>query len=100
MGDMGGFIASTFKRGIDYINIPTTLLSMVDASVGGKTGIDLGVLKNQIGTFYDPKMVIVDTLYLDTLNENELISGYAEIFKHSIISSSKIFNKLISFIRL
>ena len=96
VGDMGGFIASTFKRGIDYINIPTTLLSMVDASVGGKTGIDLGVLKNQIGTFYDPKMVIVDTLYLDTLNENELISGYAEIFKHSIISSSKIFNKLIS----
>ena len=96
VGDMGGFIASTFKRGIDYINIPTTLLSMVDASVGGKTGIDLGVLKNQIGTFYDPKMVIVDTLYLDTLNENELISGYAEIFKHSIISSSEIFNKLIS----
>lgn len=94
--DMGGFIASTFKRGVDYINIPTTLLSMVDASVGSKTGIDLGVLKNQIGTFYDPKMVIVDTLYLDTLNENELISGYAEIFKHSIISSSKIFNKLIS----
>ena len=96
VGDMGGFIASTFKRGIDYINIPTTLLSMVDASVGGKTGIDLGVLKNQIGTFYDPKMVIVDPLYLDTLNENELISGYAEIFKHSIISSSEIFNKLIS----
>jgi 3-dehydroquinate synthase len=96
VGDMGGFIASTFKRGIDYINIPTTLLSMVDASVGGKTGIDLGVLKNQIGTFYDPKMVIVDPLYLDTLNDNELISGYAEIFKHSIISSSKIFNKLIS----
>ena len=95
VGDMGGFIASTFKRGIDYINIPTTLLSMVDASVGGKTGIDLGVLKNQIGTFYDPKMVIVDPIYLDTLNENELISGYAEIFKHSIISSSKIFNKLI-----
>jgi 3-dehydroquinate synthase len=96
VGDMGGFIASTFKRGIDYINIPTTLLSMVDASVGGKTGIDLGVLKNQIGTFYDPKMVIVDPLYLNTLNENELISGYAEIFKHSIISSSEIFNKLIS----
>ena len=96
VGDMGGFIASTFKRGIDYINIPTTLLSMVDASVGGKTGIDSGILKNQIGTFYDPKMVIIDPLYLETLNENELISGYAEIFKHSIISSSEIFNKLIS----
>jgi 3-dehydroquinate synthase len=69
---------------------------MVDASIGGKTGIDLGVLKNQIGTFYDPKMVIVDPLYLETLNKNELISGYAEIFKHSIISSSEIFGKLIS----
>jgi len=94
--DMGGFIASTFKRGIDYINIPTTLLSMVDASLGSKTGIDLGVLKNQIGTFYDPKMVIIDTLYLKTLCDKELLSGYAEIFKHSIISNTNTFNLLIS----
>ena len=94
--DMGGFIASTFKRGIDYINIPTTLLSMVDASVGSKTGIDLGVLKNQIGTFCDPKMVIIDTLYLKTLCDKELLSGYAEIFKHSIISNTNTFNLLIS----
>tara|TARA_B100001094_G_scaffold120923_2_gene116650 strand:- start:3971 stop:5023 length:1053 start_codon:yes stop_codon:yes gene_type:complete len=94
--DMGGFIASTFKRGVDYINIPTTLLSMVDASVGSKTGIDLGVLKNQIGTFYDPKMVIIDTLYLETLRDRELLSGYAEIFKHSIISNTNTFNLLIS----
>ena len=94
--DMGGFIASTFKRGVDYINIPTTLLSMVDASVGSKTGIDLGVLKNQIGTFYDPKMVIIDTLYLETLCDKELLSGYAEIFKHSIISNTNTFNLLIS----
>ena len=96
VGDMGGFIASTFKRGIDYINVPTTLLSMVDASIGGKTGIDLGVLKNQIGTFYDPKMVIIDPLYLETLCDSELISGYAEIFKHSIISKKNSFNILIS----
>ena len=96
VGDMGGFVASTFKRGISYINIPTTLLSMVDASIGGKTGIDLGVLKNQVGTFYEPKMVIIDPLYLDTLSESELISGYAEIFKHSIISDLIFFNKLIS----
>ena len=93
---MGGFIASTFKRGIDYINIPTTLLSMVDASIGGKTGVDLGVLKNQIGTFYDPKMVIIDPIYLNTLNKLEIFSGYAEIFKHSLISNLDLFNKLVS----
>ncbi len=96
VGDMGGFVASTFKRGISYINIPTTLLSMVDASIGGKTGIDLGALKNQVGTFYDPKMIIIDPLYLDTLHQSELTSGYAEIFKHSIISDQNFFNKLIS----
>ena len=96
VGDMGGFVASCYKRGIDFVNIPTTLLSMVDASVGGKTGIDLGVLKNQIGTFYDPKIVIIDPLYLETLDESELLSGYAEVFKHSIISSLKTFNNLIS----
>jgi|TARA_B110000444_G_scaffold260695_1_gene308752 3-dehydroquinate synthase len=96
VGDMGGFVASTFKRGVDYVNIPTTLLSMVDASIGGKTGVDLGVLKNQIGTFYDPKMVIIDPLYLETLSDSELASGYAEIFKHSIISKTNNFNSLIS----
>ena len=96
VGDMGGFVASTFKRGISYINIPTTLLSMVDASIGGKTGIDLGFLKNQVGTFYEPKMVIIDPLYLNTLDESEIISGYAEIFKHSIIYDLNFFNKLIS----
>ena len=74
---MGGFIASTYKRGINYINIPTTLLSMVDASVGGKTGIDFGILKNQIGTFYDPQMVIIDPDFLKTLQKNQISSGYA-----------------------
>ena len=64
--DLGGFVASTYKRGIDFINIPTTLLSMVDASVGGKTGVDLGVLKNQIGLFANPEMVLVDPEYLHT----------------------------------
>ena len=85
VSDMGGFIASTYKRGINYINVPTTLLSMVDASVGGKTGIDFGTLKNQIGTFYDPKMVVIDPEFLNTLKKNEISSGYAEIFKHSLI---------------
>ena len=93
--DLGGFVASCFKRGIDFVNIPTTLLAMVDASVGGKTGVDLGVLKNQIGTFYDPKLVIIDPNYLDTLPEKEKLSGYAEVFKHSLISNNHIFNQLI-----
>lgn len=82
--DMGGFIASTYKRGIDFINIPTTLLSMVDASVGGKTGVDLGVLKNQIGLFADPQMVIIDPLYLKTVSEKEITSGMAEIIKYGL----------------
>ena len=66
VGDMGGFVASTFKRGIDFINVHTTLLAMVDASIGGKTGVDLGVLKNLVGTFNNPKMVIIDPLFLNT----------------------------------
>ena len=96
VSDMGGFVASTYKRGINYINVPTTLLSMVDASVGGKTGIDFGTLKNQIGTFYDPKMVVIDPEFLNTLEKNEISSGYAEIFKHSLIYDSTAYNKLIN----
>ena len=83
--DLGGFVASTFKRGIDFINIPTTLLSMVDASVGGKTGVDLGNLKNQIGVINTPKMVLIDTTYLETLSQIEMRSGLAEILKHGLI---------------
>lgn len=93
--DMGGFIASTYKRGIHYVNIPTTLLSMVDASVGGKTGVDFGILKNQIGTFYDPQAVIIDPVFLNTLPENQILSGYSEIFKHSLISKNKLFRELV-----
>jgi 3-dehydroquinate synthase len=82
--DLGGFVASCFKRGIDFVNIPTTLLSMVDASVGGKTGVDLGVLKNQIGVFANPEMVLVDPEYLSTLSAREMTSGMAEIIKYGI----------------
>ena len=82
--DMGGFVASTFKRGIKFINIPTTLLSMVDASVGGKTGIDLGVLKNQIGMFSNPEMVLINRSYLNTLSDREMRSGMAEIIKYGL----------------
>ena len=83
--DIGGFVASTFKRGFDFIHIPTTLLAMVDASVGGKNGVDLGNLKNQIGVINVPKMVLVDTEYLATLPQNEMRSGLAEMLKHGLI---------------
>lgn len=91
--DLGGFIASTFKRGIAYINIPTTLLSMVDASVGGKTGVDLDNLKNQIGVISQPEMVVIDTTYLSTLPAIEMRSGLAEIIKHGLIASRDYWNK-------
>ena len=83
--DLGGFAASTFKRGIPYINIPTTLLSMVDASVGGKTGINFGGLKNEIGVFNNAYCVILDTTFLRTLDKANILSGYAEMLKHGLI---------------
>ena len=83
--DLGGFAASTFKRGIPYINIPTTLLSMVDASVGGKTGINFGGLKNEIGVFNNARCVILDTTFLRTLDDENILSGYAEMLKHGLI---------------
>jgi len=86
IGDMGGFIASTFKRGIDFINIPTTLLAQVDASVGGKTGIDLDHLKNEIGVFSTPAAVFIDPSFLQTLDKRQLLSGFAEIIKHALIA--------------
>lgn len=92
--DLGGFVAATYKRGIDFINIPTTLLSMVDASVGGKTGVDLGVLKNQVGVFANPKMVLVDTNYLETLSEREIRSGTAEIIKYGLTKNIELFNEI------
>ena len=85
ISDLGGFVACTFKRGIDFINIPTTLLSMVDASIGGKNGVDLGNLKNQIGIIREPKAVIIDTQFLTTLPQSEMRSGLAEMLKHGLI---------------
>lgn len=83
--DLGGFVASTYMRGIAYINIPTSLLAMVDASVGGKTGVDLGALKNQVGVINEGEMVGVDTSFLNTLPQNEMVSGFAEMLKHGLI---------------
>lgn len=93
--DLGGFVASTFKRGIDFINIPTTLLAMVDASVGGKNGVDLGNLKNQIGVFNLPVMVLVNTEFLETLPQNEMRSGLAEMLKHGLIFDKNYWEKFL-----
>ena len=98
--DLGGFVASTFKRGIAYINVPTSLLAMVDASVGGKTGVDLGTLKNQIGVISTPDMVLIDTTYLQTLPQNQMRSGLAEMLKHGLITSENYWNKFENFSKL
>ena len=92
--DIGGFVASTYKRGIDFINIPTTLLAMVDASVGGKTGVDLGSLKNQIGIINEPKSVVVISKFLETLPTNQMRSGLAEMLKHGLIYDKTYWDKL------
>ena len=93
-GDVGGFAASLYKRGLKFINIPTTLLSQVDSSVGGKTGVNTKEGKNLIGSFYQPKIVISDTEFLKSLPRREIICGYGEIFKHSLILN-KIFYKYL-----
>ena len=94
--DIGGFVAATFKRGIDFINIPTTLLGMVDASVGGKNGIDLGNLKNQIGTITNPKLLVIDSSYLETLSDKEMKSGLAEMLKHGLIYDRNYWNEFLN----
>ena len=95
--DLGGFAASTFKRGIQYINIPTTLLGMVDASVGGKTGINFNGLKNEIGVFSPAEYVLIDTEFLKSLDSRNLLSGYAEMLKHGIISTTAHWAELLNF---
>jgi len=92
--DLGGFVASTYKRGIHFYNIPTTLLSMVDASVGGKTGIDFGLLKNQIGVFNNPEIVLIMVKWLKTLGENQILSGFSEMLKHGLILDRKHWQEL------
>lgn len=94
--DIGGFAASTFKRGIRYINIPTTLLSMVDASTGGKTGINFSGLKNEIGAFARPLLTLVSPLFLSTLPKKEFYSGYGEMIKHGLLSSMENWAELIT----
>ena len=95
--DLGGFVASTFKRGMDFINIPTTLLAMVDASVGGKTGINFNGLKNEIGVFNDANYVILCTKFLKTLDVENIRSGYSEMLKHGLISNDALWSKIVNF---
>ena len=98
--DLGGFVACTFRRGISYINVPTSLLSMVDASVGGKTGVDLGHLKNQIGVISNPDLVLIDTAFLDTLPQNQMRSGLAEMLKHGLITGNHYWNNFLDLSKL
>jgi 3-dehydroquinate synthase/shikimate kinase/3-dehydroquinate synthase len=90
-GDVTGFLSSIFKRGINFINVPTTLLAQVDSSIGGKTGVNSNFGKNLIGSFYQPKLVVIDTSFISSLTRKEIICGYAEILKHSIIKDKKFF---------
>ncbi len=94
IGDTVGFAASIFKRGINFINLPTTLLAQVDSAIGGKTAVNSVYGKNLIGSFFQPKLVISDTMFLESLPKRQMISGYAEILKHSIIKDKKFFNWL------
>lgn len=98
--DMGGFVASTYKRGIQFINIPTTLLSMCDASIGGKTGIDLMHYKNMVGTFAFPEQIFIYPKFLETLPFKELRSGFAEMLKHGLIADQAHWNQLIKISKL
>ena len=95
--DLGGFAASTFKRGMAFINIPTTLLAMVDASVGGKTGFNFGGLKNEIGVFNNAATVVIDTRFLQTLDRENILSGYAEMLKHGLLADSTMLAQLLTF---
>lgn len=94
ISDLGGFVASTYKRGIDFVNIPTTLLSMVDASVGGKTGINLGHFKNQIGVFNNPEALWLQADFLNSLENRQILSGWAEMLKHALIADKIQWKKL------
>lgn len=95
--DLGGFAASTFKRGISFINIPTTLLSAVDAAVGGKTGINFCGLKNEIGVFNEASAVIISTLFLKTLSGDEIKSGFAEMLKHGLLKGEETYRRLLNY---
>ena len=92
--DLGGFVAATYKRGISFINVPTTLLAIVDAAVGGKNGVNLNCVKNAIGAFYQPLSVFPDVVFLETLPQNEILNGFGEILKYALIKDTPLWNEL------
>lgn len=94
IGDLGGFVASTYMRGIDYVQVPTTVVAQVDSAVGGKTGVDAGGMKNLVGTFYPPRLVVADPIVLSTLDERTFRSGLYEIVKHGILAGAPLFDEL------
>ncbi|MCZ2393311.1 MAG: 3-dehydroquinate synthase [Chitinophagales bacterium] len=94
IGDMGGFVSACYKRGISFIQIPTTVLSQVDSSIGGKLGVDFKYGKNLIGVFKNPDLVLMSTIWLETLEHRQVVNGFAEIFKHALIQSTEHWNKL------
>ncbi|HEX3082328.1 MAG TPA: 3-dehydroquinate synthase [Candidatus Saccharimonadia bacterium] len=96
IGDMAGFAASTYMRGVDYLQVPTTLLSQIDSSIGGKTGIDFGGVKNLVGTFAQPVAVVIDTDTLATLSERQLVAGFGEIIKHGLIRDATYLQQVTS----
>ncbi|MFQ5448058.1 MAG: 3-dehydroquinate synthase, partial [Saprospiraceae bacterium] len=95
-GDMGGFCAATYQRGIDFVQMPTTLLAQADASIGGKLGIDFQLIKNNIGVFRNPKAVFVEPVFLKTLPKRQIRSGFAEVFKHALIADAGLWQQLQS----
>ena len=94
VGDLGGFLASTYMRGIDYVQVPTTVVAQVDSAVGGKTGVDVGPAKNLIGTFYPPRLVLADPIVLSSLSERAFRSGLYEVVKHGVLNGSPLFDEL------
>ncbi len=97
VSDLGGFAAATYKRGMKCINVPTTLLAAVDASVGGKTGINFGGVKNQIGAFSEPAAVVISTIYFNTLPQQQILSGYAEMIKHALLEDSATLGRILGY---
>lgn len=97
VSDLGGFASATFKRGLRYINVPTTVLGAVDAATGGKTGINFNGIKNQIGAFAEPEAAIISTIFFNTLPQQQILSGYAEMLKHGLLESPEVLGKLLTF---
>lgn len=97
VSDLGGFAAATFKRGMRFVNVPTTVLGAVDASFGGKTGINFNGIKNQIGVFAEPEATIISSIYFNTLSDEQILSGYAEMIKHGLLDSSEVLVRLLAF---